>query len=737
MKQENYPFDGSARWISLPGRCRGSRKAPVLPAPYLRKNFFIQRSVHNPRIRICGIGFYELYVNGQRVGDQVLDPAPSQYDRRARYVTHSVGPLLKKGENTVGVILGNGWYNNYDSTWHFDAAPWNDYPKMLLQLEDDNGLICASDPSWRAATGAILFDGLRNGETCDARLEPGGWTENGFDDSLWEQAAIVSPPGGILSPQFQPPCKVMRTIRPVDFWTTRHGATVYDAGQDMAGWARLQVRAAAGTQFTVTYAEVLDERKNIDRKHISMHVPAHNGNHFQADTFIASGVGIETFKPRFTYHGFRYVEVQVEGDGDIVDLEMRIVHTSFASLGYFKSSDTVLNTLQKCTCWSYIGNFVGIPTDCPHREKNGWTGDALLAAETGLLNFDAASSYRQWLENFRDIQRPSGQLPGIVPTGGWGFNWGSGPAWDSAFILIPWYIYLYDGDSTAIAENYAHMKRYLEFCGIMSEDFILDFGLGDWCHHDHKKITPVSVTSTGYYYADAVVMAKCAAILGCAEDARQFQSLADSIRQAFNSRFYHGGGSYADDSVTAIACALHQGLVEDSEREVTAARLADKVRDRECIADFGILGAKYVPRALAEHGYIDLAYRMVTQDKYPGWGYWLKQGATTLWETWKGEGSRNHVMFGDVSAWMYRYLGGLIPLEDAPGFRHFRIAPQLPEELDSVEMEHRGIVSRWSRGAGTFRLEVVIPKGSSAEIVLPDGSCHNAGAGKSFYECEV
>ncbi len=731
MEKSNSPFADIAKWISHPGRCRASNHYPVQPAPYLRKVFHLDHPLKNARIHICGLGYYELYLNGKRVGDQVLDPAPAQYDRRVRYVTHRVE--LAAGENTLGVILGNGWYNNYDDTWHFESAPWSDYPKMLLQLEDDHGTVCVSDTSWRVSTGAIVYDSLRGGETYDARLEPAGWLKPDFDDSKWDKVRIAASPGGIITPQYQPPCKIMSTRKAADSWRTDSGSTVYDTGQNLAGWAKIQVRAAAGAKFTLKYSELIDERRNIERSHITCH--CHGP--FQTDTFIAAGEGIETFEARFTYHGFRYVEVEVEGEGTIADLEIQVVYTAFDTIGRFKSSDETLNELQKCTWWAYVGNFVGIPTDCPHREKNGWTGDALLAAETGLFNFDASSAYRQWMESFRDVQRPSGQLPGIVPSGGWGFNWGSGPAWDSAFIMIPWYIYLYTGDSTVIAENYECMKLYLDYCASMSEDFILDFGLGDWCQYDPKRITPVAVTSTGYYYCDVTTVAKCAAILGFEDDAKKYWTLAASIKTSFNKHFYKGGGVYADDSVTALACALYHGLADDSECGCTAANLAEKVRAVDCIADFGILGAKYTPRVLADYGYIDLAYSMITQDKYPGWGYWLKQGATTLWESWNGDCSQNHIMFGDISAWMYQYLGGITPLEESPGFKHFRIAPRLPAGLETVDAEHRGIASRWVRGERDFKLEIVVPKGCTAEVVMPDGQVYQAGAGKSFYECEV
>ncbi len=730
----HHPFCPAAGWIGS-GACLYSWRVPVRPAPYLRKVFQYDKPGANARIHICGLGYYELYVNGKRVGDQVLDPVVSQYDRRSRYVTHDVGYLLRNGENVICVILGNGWYNPHSTeVWNFDKVSWRDYPKLLLQLEDDDRVICVSDTTWRVAGGGIVFDGLRNGEKFDARLEPRGWLNADFDDSKWAAAAQVYPPGGILSAQYMPPCKVMQSRKTVASRQTAAGHTIYDAGQNLTGWSRIQIRAAAGAKITLRYSERIDADHNLERHNIGMFIESGD---FQTDEYIAAGDGVETFEPRFTYHGFRYVEVAIDGKAEIVDLVIRVVYTAFECIGDFKSSDEDLNKLQECAWWSYVGNFTGIPTDCPHREKNGWTGDALLAAETGLFNFDAGTSYRQWLENFSDVQRPNGQLPGIVPSGGWGFNWGSGPAWDSAYIMIPWYVYLFTGDAGAIIDNYTGMKKYLGFCREMSNGHLLNFGLGDWCHHDQERIAPVEVTSTGYYYCDTVTMKKCAALLGFQDDVRMFTEQAEAIKNAFHRKFYHGNGIYADDSLTAMSCALYHGLTPHEECEVTAARLAARAEELGCIADFGILGAKYTPRTLADYGYIDLAYRMITQPEFPGWVNWLRQGATTLWESWCGSSSRNHIMFGDVSAWMYQYLGGITPMESSPGMKHIRIAPKIPTVLKSVEARHRGFVSRWQRDERTFSLTVEIPAGHSAEIVLPDGSHYRAQTGKTIYECGI
>lgn len=713
----------TARWIAAPGADLGSWNKPVLPAPHFRRVLTLASAGQPAAVRLCGLGYYELYVNGQRVGEQVLDPVVTQYDKRALYVTHDVTGLLRHGENVIGVILGNGWYNCHTpEVWHFDKASWRDYPKLLLELEVDGRIVLASDAAWKCTrAGPIVFDGLRNGEHYDARLELDGWLEAGYDDSGWKSAVQAAPPGGVLEPQLMPPCKVMRTLPAVDAWTLESGETVYDLGQNIAGWVRLRVSGLRGTEITLRYGERLKDRA-LDQDHIACFI---KDGDCQTDRYILKGGGeVETWEPRFAYHGFQYVSIC--GEAKIHSVEGRVVHTAFPRAGQFSCSDPTLDKLQANTVWSYLGNFVGIPTDCPHREKNGWTGDALLAAETGLFNFAAGSAYAQWIASLTDAQRPSGQLPGIVPTAGWGYNWGSGPAWDSALILIPWYVYLYTGDASAIRAHYGAMKSYLDYCGSRAEEHILSFGLGDWSHPDGQRMADVAITSTGYYYADAVMLARFARILGRETEAGRFERLAAAIRRAFNRRFYRGDGIYGQGEPTALGCALHQGLVEESERGAVARRLAETVQANGGKADFGILGAKYIPRVLAENGYAALALRILTQPEYPGWAHWLRQGANTLWECWSGDASHNHIMFGDISAWMYQYLAGLTPDPEQPGFWHTIIRPHAVEGVDWVKAWHESPRGRievaWRRRAAQFELDVTIPATSTATVELPVGT---------------
>lgn len=732
---------GCAKWIGA-GFVHVNWLAPAKPAPFFRKSFQISGKIKSAEVFFCGLGWAELYLNGQKVGDHVLEPAVSQYDRRARYVRYDVANLLKNGWNVFGVILGNGWYDCATSeVWHFDKASWRDYPKFIFELCLNDIPILFSDNTWKSLRedGPIRFNEIRNGEFYDARRELPGWAEEQFDDSGWDDATIVPGPGGILVEQSMPPCKVIRRIPAQNIHFSLDGGHIYDVGENITGWACLKVRGSAGAKVKLRYAECISSYEDqLLQENISLYIKS---GEVQTDEYTLKGDGIEEWEPRFTYHGFRYIEAKVTGEAEIMELSGCLVHTAFEPLTTFHSSEPILNKLYECVLRSFTDNFTGIPTDCPHREKNGWLGDALQAAETGLFNYDLVSSYHDWIQTIADVQRPNGQLPGIAPTGGWGFNWGSGPAWDSAFILIPWYVYLYSGQMCLIEENYDGMKRYIEFLDTLASDNLIRFGLGDWCHVDQSRICDTRITSTGYYYADTIVMMKCAELLERKNDAEAFRELAKQIFKSFNHTFYNGDGTYAKGEVTALSCALYQGLCPEDETRKTATKLNALVKANQHRADFGILGAKYVPRALADHGYTETAYRVITQPSFPGWVDWINHGATTLWETWNGDSSRNHIAFGDIAAWMIQYLAGIVPDEKHPGFSALTIKPFAPGGLDALTVSCKlpcGTVKiAWKKKRGIFYLHLVIPRGIHCRVILPDGNVQTQNVPDADYSCRL
>ena len=721
------------KWIAAPGADRNFGAERCDSAPHFRREFEYEEKFEHGRVSISGLGFYELYLNGRKVGDRVLDPAVSDYLKHVRFVTLDITDYLRPGRNTVGVILGNGWYNpNTAEVWNFLTAPWRDCPKFALKLEIDGRTVLESDETWRVGKGPIVFNALRNGEFYDARLEVPGWTGDRFDDSAWPHAVRIAPPGGEPVEQKQPPCRVLGTFPAVP--TGKFD--VYDTKQNMAGWARITVEGEAGAEVTLRYAERLTPEGDLSAESQDVFVKS---GEFQTDRYILKGGGVEIWEPRFTYHGFQFIKATVSGNAAIRKIEARMVGTAFDSVGRITMSEPDLNRLQAMTRWAYRSNYVGIPTDCPHREKNGWTGDAMLAAETGLFNFDPAASYLEWLQILADNQRPNGQLSGIAPSGGWGFNWGSGPAWDSVLLSMPADIYLHTGDDTAIRCFYDAMKRYLDYCESMATDHIVFFGLGDWCHPDREKMCPVEITSTGYYYMDAQLLSEFARILGRPEDEKRYGMLAEAIKKAFNARFLRKNGRYGTGSgigeFTATGCALYHDLVPGEYKQPAVEFLAEHARRINCACDFGILGAKYIPRVLAEYGHAELALKFFTRHEFPGWAHWIDLGMTTLGENWTGNNSRNHIMFGDLSAWFYRYLGGFRHEWERPGYRHLRVRP-FPV-IASCIAEYRGYVSDWKVEDGEFVIQLSVPSGCTATLAMPDGSAFELESGRYQRSCRL
>ena len=721
--------DWNAKWLSPPKSQDPSVKPD--PAPLFRKAFKLGKPIRKARAYVTGLGYYELHLNGDKVGDHVLDPTFTRYDRRALYVTYDITDHLQKGKNAAGMIVGNGWYNMHSkAVWDFDKAPWRDRPTMICQIEvtfdDGTSTTIASDSSWKVSTGPIRFDSIREGETYDARMEKPGWSTASYDDSNWGNAAVGEGPGGKLTAQKMPPMKVTRTLEPVKITEPKDGVYVFDMGQNMAGWARLKVDGPRGAEVVMKYGERLHENGTLDQESIARFLKE---GEFQTDRYILDGDGVETWEPRFVYHGFRYVEVTgFPGEPTKDSLTACVVHTDFEKAGSFECSKDLFNKVQHNTLWSYMGNYHGYPTDCPHREKNGWTGDAHLAAEQAMYNWHNAAAYEKWMRDFQDEQRPDGVLPAILPTSGWGYEWGNGPAWDSAYFLIPWYLYKYRRDARLMEVHYENWKSYVDYLSSVAKDHIVDIGLGDWVPADTE--TPVAVTSTGYYYVDTLTLSRAAEILGKTDDAEKYSALAEKIRKSFNEHFYKGDGVYANGSQTALSCAIYQGFARGERKKKTVQQLVKNIEEHDGHIDTGILGAKYLFHALTQNGEADVAYTVATRTNYPSYGHWIKEGATTLWESWSGEqgGSLNHIMFGDISAWYYQTLGGIRVDPENPGFKHIIFRPHPLGDLKWVEAEHESVhgtvKSHWRKTADSFRLEVTVPVNCTATVSMPVGDSH-------------
>jgi alpha-L-rhamnosidase len=710
-------------------------------SPAFEKKFSAKKELAQATLHITGVGFYEASLNGRRIGNKVLDPVPTRYDKRVLYSTYDVTSDVNEGDNVINVLLGHGWYDvRAVAVWNFDNAPWRDFPRMIAQLElfykDGTTERVTTDRTWSQVPNPVGFDCIREGEVIGLQRDE---TLDLRKEGL--QAEEVKGPAGKLVAAALPPSVVVQEMKPDAIRKIDEKTWGISFPKNIAGWVRLQIRnQKKGDVLTIRYGERQAADGRVDMKPIDVHFRYPGsfqvlpGGGFQVDRFVCDGSEKQVYEPRFTYNGFQYVEISgLRETLTAEDLIACVVQTDFADAGSFKTSHELINKMQEAILWAYRGNFVnGYPTDCPHREKNGWTGDAHLASELAMYLFQNTAAYEKWIKDIMDEQKPDGNVPAIIPTSGWGYEWGNGPAWDSALVIIPWMLYTYQGNTSILEQAYPAMAKYVEYMGSKAKDGIASHGLGDWV--PVLSETPVEVTSTGYYYLDVQILARAAEVLGKKEDAVKYEALGRQIREAFHAKLYQGEGVYSIGSQTAQSCALHQGLVPEAERERVQAKLVEIVESNNAYPDFGILGSKYIFRSLSEAGRGDLAFAMATKDDKKSFGSWIRRGATAFWEDWEDGESRNHIMFGDVSAWWYQHLAG-IRLADAVSavattnnpaevaFKSFVIAPEPVAGLDWVEAEHDspyGIIrSAWKKGKDLFRLEITVPVNTNATVCLP------------------
>ena len=729
-------------------------------APAFEKTFRVKKPVRSAVLHVTGVGFYEASLNGRKIGDKVLDPSPTDYDKRVLYSSYDLGSSLRVGENALKVLVGHGWYDVRSiATWDFATAPWRDFPRMIAQLDivyDDGATDrVVSDGSWMQVGGPVRYDCIREGEVIAADDVPG--------ESV--PCAVVPGPKGRLLAEAIPPAKVMRTIAPESIRDVGDGTYVVCFPENFAGWIRAKFRGLRkGDVVVIRYDERVnddfspaaasvrdglhdrkravdtakavkgDETRRIDChfRYTASHRYCPVGAEFQADRLIASGAPVETYEPRFTYNGFQYVVLrglrQAPRAEDVVGC---VVHTAFGDIGRFASSDATLNRLVAMAGRSYKSNFAdGYPTDCPHREKNGWTGDASIASELAQYLFENTAAYEKWLKDICDTQTGSGDICCIVPTSGWGFKWGNGPAWDSALPVIAWNLYCYRNDRRVLDDIYPTLCRYLAFTATKADgDGLVKHGLGDWIPVDRAHMPSTELTSSCYYYQALRIASRIAALKGLSAESAAFAAAADRTRQGINARFYMGDGVYDNGGQTAQALPIAFGIVGKPEFEKTAAALVASVEKTDCHVDMGLLGMKHVFRALSRIGRTDLAYRMIVNPTAPSMAEWARKGSTTLWEDWGDGASRNHIMFGDFAGWSYQYLAGIrlpeaedscsaIPVFRSRAFKDVVFEPCVIDGLEwvsaSVDSPYGVYASKWSRKDGRTTFEFDVPPGGSA-----------------------
>ncbi|MGN0002500.1 MAG: family 78 glycoside hydrolase catalytic domain [Sphingobacterium composti] len=704
-------------------------------APYFRKEFNTTKKIKSARAYIAVAGLYELSINGKRVGDHFLDPMYTRFDRRTLYVTHDVTKHLQLGENAVGVILGNGWYNHQSlAVWDFHHAPWRGRPTFCMDIrieyEDGFAETIKTERDWKTSSGPIIANSIYTGEHYDARLEHNGWDLPDFDDSKWQRVRYRSVPSNNLVAQQIAPIRLIREYKPISVKKLDDKTYLFDMGQNMAGISKIKVYGKEGTIIRISHGERLHENGRLDLSNIDVYyLGDKEKDPFQTDILILSGKKEDEFMPKFNYKGFRYVEVTSSEPIDLneTNLVSYFVHSDVEQKGNVHTSSTLVNNLWKITNNAYLSNLMGYPTDCPQREKNGWTGDGHLAIETALYNYDGITVYEKWLADHRDEQQPNGVLPDIIPTGGWGYGTDNGLDWTSTIAIIPWEVYQFYGDSKLLKDCYENIKRYVDYVNGISVDGLTTFGRGDWV--PVKSTSNKELTSSVYFYVDAKILANAAKLFGKLEDYKFYSALADKIKIAINTKFLNReSGIYASGTQTELSVPLHWGLVPDDMIAKVAANLNQKVIESNFHLDVGVLGAKALLNALNNHGYSESAYKVAVQNTYPSWGWWAVNGATTLLENWdlnaKRDISDNHMMFGEIGGWFFKSIGGILPDPQLPGFRHILLKPIFPEGLDKSEVSHESpygkIISKWSKNKKTITYDITIPANSSATFYAPN-----------------
>lgn len=706
--------------------------------PMFRKDFAVTKSIKKATAFISGLGHFEMSLNGEKVGDDYLAPGWTKYDREALYVTYDITKQLKKGANAVGVMLGNGFYYIPPVKERYRKLKVAyGFPKMicrlLIEYTDGTSANVISNESWKTAPSPVTFSSIYGGEDYNAGLAQKNWNQAAFNDSKWKTALIVNGPK--LNAQKEEPVKIFDHFPAKQITPTANGEWVYDLGQNASGIIELQVSGKKGDTIRITPAELLKEDGTVTQKNMGGPV------YF---TYILNGEGTETWRPRFFYSGFRYLQVKGGvpagkenplNEAIIKDLKGLHVRNAAPPAGEFTSSNELFNKTFKLIDWGIKSNMVSVFTDCPHREKLGWLEQLHLMGSSVNYNYAAAPLFAKASVDMQNSQLTNGLVPEIAPEYV-KFEWGGdmfrdSPEWGSSSILVPWDLYKWYGDKQALANNYPTMQRYIQYLGAKANNHILSQGLGDWYDLGPKppgvsQLTPMGITATAIYYYDLKILEKIATLLGKKADALAYAKLAISVQDAFNTKFFNAASKqYGSGSQTANAMAVYMGLVEEKDKQAVIDNLVKDIRDKNNGLTAGDIGYRYVLRVLEDAGRSDVIFDMNSRSDVPGYGMQLAKGATALTESWAAlpTVSNNHFMLGHLMEWFYSGVGGIRQDENSVAFNQIKIYPEVVGDLTAATTSYQSaygkIATDWKKTTEGFEIAISIPVNTTAVVYIP------------------
>ncbi len=705
-----------------------------ISSPLLRQELEITKKIKCARTYISGVGWYELYINGEKVGDHVLDPATTDYAKRILYVPYDVTTLLREGPNAVGVMLGNGWYSEPDF-----QRQYGDSPRLLLQMNieftDGSIIKMQTDETWKSSSGPITRNDLYGGETYDARLEKPGWTSVRYDDSDWDDVVIKEAPGGKMVSQLMPAIKVNKTIKPVNLTNPKPGVYVCDMGQLFGGWTKLHLKGPSDAKVIIKYADRISSESGLVDQERWL------GGHSSPETdfYILKGDPEgEVYEPRFTYHPVRYVQIEgYPGELTLENIEGRVVYSAVDMSGDFHCSNPIINQIHQNVVWTLTNGLFGIPLDCLHREHWAWTDPATVAGSI-YPRKHMPLFWTKWLNDIKDAQRDDGAVPDIAPSYP---TDRSDPAWGSNYPILVWYLHQYYGDNRILEEHYEGMKRWLDYLASIADDHVVTEG-----HYgDHllpgkspgeeefvSSETPPSLVWTGYYYRDASIVSQIAEILGKPDDVEHYSKLAEEIKDAFNEKWLDKNTNhYATGSQTANLFPLVLDIVPKENKDGVLKNIIEDIMEkRDGHLHTGNTGTTCMIDVLTKLGFGDVMYQVATTTTYPGWGYMVKEGATTIWEAWgRSNAADSMIMWATIDEFFYNDLAGIKgpdyhgPDYMTPGFRNIELKPHVFGDLTSANASIktvRGMVSSsWKKTDNSLTLEASIPVNSRAKVSVP------------------